>query len=69
MKQFFFFSSMKHAVLYHECLAGQLSPFTMLILLSWLKIFSQLLPCLIVTPLDCFWEGAIPLGPRYKVLG
>ncbi|XP_068677045.1 protein patched homolog 1-like isoform X1 [Montipora foliosa] len=33
------------------------------------NIFPQLLPCLIVTPLDCFWEGAIPLGPRYKVLG
>ncbi|XP_074612004.1 protein patched homolog 1-like isoform X2 [Acropora palmata] len=29
-------------------------------------ILPQLLPCLIITPLDCFWEGSIPLGPRYK---
>ncbi|PFX11496.1 protein patched-like [Stylophora pistillata] len=27
----------------------------------------QLLPCVIITPLDCFWDGAKPLGPHNKV--
>ncbi|CAH3129517.1 unnamed protein product [Pocillopora meandrina] len=31
------------------------------------SIIQQLLPCVIITPLDCFWEGAKPLGPHNKV--
>ena len=29
-----------------------------------LQILDRLLPCFIITPLDCFWEGAKLLGPR-----
>ncbi|KAJ7372958.1 Protein patched 1 [Desmophyllum pertusum] len=28
---------------------------------------SQLMPCVMITPLDCFWDGAKPLGPHIKV--
>lgn len=29
------------------------------------KIFENIIPCSIVTPLDCFWEGSKLLGPEY----
>lgn len=29
------------------------------------KIFENIIPCSIVTPLDCFWEGSKLLGPDY----
>ncbi|XP_076462162.1 protein patched homolog 1-like [Babylonia areolata] len=30
-------------------------------------ILYGLLPCVIITPLDCFWEGSLLLGPDYPV--
>ncbi|KAF2349112.1 Sterol-sensing domain, partial [Trinorchestia longiramus] len=30
-------------------------------------IFEHLTPCTIITPLDCFWEGSLLLGPRFPV--
>lgn len=29
------------------------------------EIFENMMPCTIVTPLDCFWEGSKLLGPDY----
>lgn len=29
------------------------------------QIFEILIPCSIITPLDCFWEGSKLLGPEY----
>ena len=31
------------------------------------QIFEHIMPCSIVTPLDCFWEGSKLLGPDYPV--
>ncbi|XP_072401810.1 protein patched [Diabrotica undecimpunctata] len=31
------------------------------------QIFENMMPCSIVTPLDCFWEGSKLLGPEYPV--
>ncbi|KAK6617228.1 hypothetical protein RUM44_005559 [Polyplax serrata] len=31
------------------------------------QIFENIIPCAIVTPLDCFWEGSKLLGPDYPV--
>ncbi|XP_022105455.1 protein patched homolog 1-like isoform X2 [Acanthaster planci] len=31
------------------------------------QIISQLIPCTIITPLDCFWEGSRLLGPENPV--
>nr|XP_022317481.1 protein patched homolog 1-like [Crassostrea virginica] len=31
------------------------------------NIIEQLLPCVIITPLDCFWDGAKLLGPDHRV--
>ncbi|KAA0201755.1 hypothetical protein HAZT_HAZT001988 [Hyalella azteca] len=31
------------------------------------KIFEHLNPCTIITPLDCFWEGSLLLGPKFPV--
>ncbi|XP_048757819.2 protein patched homolog 1-like isoform X2 [Ostrea edulis] len=31
------------------------------------NIIEQLLPCVIITPLDCFWDGAKLLGPDHTV--
>lgn len=31
------------------------------------QIFENIIPCSIVTPLDCFWEGSKLLGPDYPV--
>lgn len=31
------------------------------------QIFENLMPCSIVTPLDCFWEGSKLLGPDYPI--
>ncbi|KAK9889338.1 hypothetical protein WA026_004613 [Henosepilachna vigintioctopunctata] len=31
------------------------------------QIFENMMPCSIVTPLDCFWEGSKLLGPDYPV--
>ena len=30
-------------------------------------IMDRLFPCAIITPLDCFWEGAEILGPDFPV--
>ena len=30
-------------------------------------ILDRLFPCAIITPLDCFWEGAEILGPDFPV--
>ncbi|KAK7490526.1 hypothetical protein BaRGS_00018312 [Batillaria attramentaria] len=30
-------------------------------------ILDGLLPCVIITPIDCFWEGSLLLGPDYPV--
>ncbi|XP_055314912.1 protein patched-like isoform X4 [Sitodiplosis mosellana] len=30
------------------------------------QIFERLIPCSIITPLDCFWEGSKLLGPDYS---
>ncbi|GBP11019.1 Protein patched [Eumeta japonica] len=32
------------------------------------KIFDNIIPCAIITPLDCFWEGSKLLGPDYPIL-
>ncbi|XP_037941550.1 protein patched-like [Teleopsis dalmanni] len=31
------------------------------------QIFKHLIPCSIITPLDCFWEGSLLLGPEFPV--
>ncbi|XP_066152815.1 protein patched [Euwallacea fornicatus] len=31
------------------------------------QIFENIMPCSIITPLDCFWEGSKLLGPDYPV--
>ncbi|XP_054278387.1 protein patched-like [Macrosteles quadrilineatus] len=31
------------------------------------QIFENMIPCAIITPLDCFWEGSKLLGPDYPV--
>lgn len=31
------------------------------------QIFDRIIPCAIITPLDCFWEGSKLLGPEYPV--
>lgn len=31
------------------------------------QIFEKVFPCVIVTPLDCFWEGAKLLGPDFPI--
>ncbi|XP_033217581.1 protein patched isoform X2 [Belonocnema kinseyi] len=31
------------------------------------KIFDSIIPCTIITPLDCFWEGSKLLGPNEKI--
>lgn len=31
------------------------------------QMFENMMPCSIVTPLDCFWEGSKLLGPDYPV--
>ncbi|XP_055372521.1 protein patched [Condylostylus longicornis] len=31
------------------------------------QIFNEIIPCSIITPLDCFWEGSKLLGPEYPV--
>lgn len=31
------------------------------------RIFENISPCNIITPLDCFWEGSKLLGPDYPV--
>lgn len=31
------------------------------------QIFENIIPCTIVTPLDCFWEGSKLLGPDFTV--
>ncbi|KAK8750197.1 hypothetical protein OTU49_015299, partial [Cherax quadricarinatus] len=31
------------------------------------KIFENITPCAIITPLDCFWEGSKLLGPDFPV--
>lgn len=31
------------------------------------QIFENIIPCSIITPLDCFWEGSKLLGPDYPV--
>lgn len=31
------------------------------------QMFENMLPCSIITPLDCFWEGSKLLGPDYPV--
>ncbi|CAJ0963608.1 unnamed protein product, partial [Mesorhabditis belari] len=28
------------------------------------SVLSSMIPCIWITPIDCFWEGAKPLGPR-----
>lgn len=30
------------------------------------QIFEGLIPCSIISPLDCFWEGSKLLGPEYS---
>lgn len=35
--------------------------------LFYLQIFDSIIPCAIMTPLDCFWEGSKLLGPEYPV--
>lgn len=32
------------------------------------QIFENVIPCAIITPLDCFWEGSKLLGPEYPVV-
>ncbi|VDN39981.1 unnamed protein product, partial [Gongylonema pulchrum] len=27
------------------------------------KLLERLIPCIWITPIDCFWEGSKPLGP------
>lgn len=31
------------------------------------QMFENIMPCTIITPLDCFWEGSKLLGPEYAV--
>ena len=31
------------------------------------QVFELLAPCIIITPLDCFWEGSKLLGPDFFV--
>lgn len=31
-------------------------------------ILEDLVPCVIITPMDCFWEGSLLLGPDYPVI-
>jgi patched 1 len=31
------------------------------------QIFENVIPCAIITPLDCFWEGSKLLGPEFPV--
>lgn len=31
------------------------------------QIFENIIPCSIITPLDCFWEGSKLLGPNFPV--
>ncbi|KAG5322403.1 PTC protein, partial [Pseudoatta argentina] len=31
------------------------------------QIFESIIPCAIITPLDCFWEGSKLLGPEFPV--
>ncbi|XP_059620368.1 protein patched isoform X2 [Phlebotomus argentipes] len=31
------------------------------------QIFDNIIPCAIITPLDCFWEGSKLLGPEFPV--
>ncbi|XP_025990235.1 protein patched [Solenopsis invicta] len=31
------------------------------------QIFDSIIPCAIITPLDCFWEGSKLLGPEFPV--
>lgn len=31
------------------------------------QMFENMIPCSIITPLDCFWEGSKLLGPDYPV--
>uniref|UniRef100_T1IK20 SSD domain-containing protein n=1 Tax=Strigamia maritima TaxID=126957 RepID=T1IK20_STRMM len=31
------------------------------------QIFEKLMPCAIITPLDCFWEGSKVVGPDYPI--
>ncbi|XP_018320591.1 protein patched [Agrilus planipennis] len=31
------------------------------------QMFENMMPCTIITPLDCFWEGSKLLGPEYPV--
>lgn len=31
------------------------------------QIFRDIIPCSIITPLDCFWEGSKLLGPDSPV--
>ncbi|KAJ8305966.1 hypothetical protein KUTeg_016511 [Tegillarca granosa] len=40
-----------------------------LVILSCLffQIIDHILPCVIITPLDCFWDGAKVLGPTHSV--
>ncbi|PBC33005.1 Protein patched [Apis cerana cerana] len=33
----------------------------------YVDIFDSIMPCAIITPLDCFWEGSKLLGPEYPV--
>ena len=35
--------------------------------LWFLQILTKLLPCVIITPLDCFWEGSKLMGPENGV--
>ncbi|XP_049539908.1 LOW QUALITY PROTEIN: protein patched [Anopheles darlingi] len=32
------------------------------------QIFESIIPCAVITPLDCFWEGSKLLGPKYPVV-
>lgn len=31
------------------------------------QIFEKVFPCVIITPLDCFWEGSKLLGPDFPI--
>jgi patched 1 protein len=31
-------------------------------------LIEQIIPCIIVTPLDCFWDGAKALGPSTPIV-
>ncbi|MFH4980639.1 hypothetical protein AB6A40_007348 [Gnathostoma spinigerum] len=34
---------------------------------NYIKIIDQIIPCVWITPIDCFWEGAKALGPHPPV--